>query len=308
VIPSVRLLVSMFFVLGFGACRAGESLVKSQTAGYWVSTSTTSDGWQFLYYGPDGRGAAAFFSDQENGSEFCFQGASEMNGVMTANLEGSHFPRASIFFAGYKTDQTTGLLTGAIFLFSRNGSREELMNTIFLRMSPVVEATQIPGRAKQLLKRCGIDKASGRYALSDDLQSTLDAHSSAANLPPLRGSMEDEVRVWIHGYMAADIEGFVVSRRGAIKCHTTYDYEDGVVSMNQARCRRWHAEEGVIGTLDDLAALDGKEWDCEAEDGVEVLVEGVRDGKRFVLRAGNPAFCNDPSSETVVAVLNKLRR
>ena len=147
-----------------------------------------------------------------------------------------------------------------------------------------------------------------RYVLSDDLPSRLDAHARAANLASLKGSVEDELRVWIHGYMAADMLGYVVSRNSALKCHTTYDYANGVVSIDRARCRRWHEDEGVIGTLDDLAALDGKEWDCEVEDGFEVLVEGIHGGKRFVFRAGNPTFCNDSSSKTVVSLLDKVRR
>ena len=59
--------------------------------------------------------------------------------------------------------------------------------------------------ALELLGLAGCATSPGsfeRYALSDGLPSALDAHSRAANLQPLKPSAEDELRVWIHGYMA----------------------------------------------------------------------------------------------------------
>jgi hypothetical protein len=146
----------------------------------------------------------------------------------------------------------------------------------------------------------------GRYALSDDLPQTLDAYARAAHLQPLRDGRQDELRIWARDSMSGAIEGYLVSRSNAIKCHAASAYEDGVVSIDAVRCRRFHDAEGVLRSLDDLAPLDGKEWDCEVEDGVEVLVEGVRDGTRFVLEVSNPGFCTDPDSRAVANLLHEL--
>ena len=150
--------------------------------------------------------------------------------------------------------------------------------------------------------------AAESYASSDDLSSTVAAYSRAAKLQPLKDSAEDELRVWRRGYMNGDIEGYVVSKRRAIKCRATSGYRDGVVSIDRARCSRWRNGDDAFGATDDLVALDGKEWDCPVDDGFVVYVEGVHNGRRFALRAGNPTLCSDSDSRAVANLLSKLDR
>jgi hypothetical protein len=148
--------------------------------------------------------------------------------------------------------------------------------------------------------------AGERYATDGDLLSTMDAYARAANLQPLKRSDGDSLRVWSRDYMLGAIEGYAISEGNAIKCRTTSDYLDGVISIERARCRRWH--KGTVGAdvLDGLAALDGRQWNCPLMDGGETYIEGVRNGRRFALRVGNADACDDADSKTVVHLLRKV--
>ena len=150
--------------------------------------------------------------------------------------------------------------------------------------------------------------AAERYATDGDLLSTMDAYARAANLQPLKQSDGDSLRVWSRDYMLGAIEGYSFSGGSAIKCRATSEYLDGVISIQRARCRPWHKDAVGLDALDDLAALDGRQWDCPLHDGSETYVEGVRNGRRFALRVGNPDACDDPDSRTVVELLGKVWR
>ncbi|BCT93605.1 hypothetical protein LYSHEL_26300 [Lysobacter helvus] len=179
-----RLFAATCLLLAFGACRAEGSLVKSESEGAWLSKSETSDSWHFLYYGADGRGAAAFY-DRSRGSGFCFRHAAETNGVMSANLTGSQFHRATVFFGGFKlSDGTPGLLTGTIFLFSQEGTQEKLFNTMFLRLYPVADASQLPSPAKQLMVRCGLSASRPPARAEKSAARTTGTPATTRTTPP----------------------------------------------------------------------------------------------------------------------------
>lgn len=171
-------------LLAFGACRAEDSLVRSESEGYWFSKSETSDAWHFLYYGADGRGAVAFH-DGALGSEFCFEQAAETNGVLSANLTGSHFHRASLFFGGFKlSDGKPGLLTGTIFLFSQAGTQETLSNTMFLRLRPVGDANQLPAPARRLMDKCGLSASRPPARAEKSAARTTGTPATTRTTPP----------------------------------------------------------------------------------------------------------------------------
>jgi hypothetical protein len=151
-------------------------------------------------------------------------------------------------------------------------------------------------------------RAAERYAANADLFARADAYSRAARLPSLGTSKGDELRVWTYGFMSPrGIDGFVISRHGSLKCRTRYDHEDGVMTIAAARCRRWHKGMPALASLDGLALLNGKEWSCPMLDGGGVLIEGVRNGKRFAMEVGNPDACDDKDSELVEHLLAELR-
>ena len=147
--------------------------------------------------------------------------------------------------------------------------------------------------------------AASSYATGKDLPSAMDAYSHAANLRPLRQSGDDELRIWSRDYMLGSVEGIVISKSGAIKCIATSQYADGIITVARAKCRPWHKGQEALATLDEISLLDGKEWDCPVFDGGEIYVDGLRDGKRFTFRVGNPGFCSDHDSKIVVELLNK---
>jgi hypothetical protein len=146
--------------------------------------------------------------------------------------------------------------------------------------------------------------AASSYATGKDLQSAMDAYSHSANLRPLR-SGDDELRIWSRDYMVGSVEGIVISKGGAIKCYATSRFADGTITIDRAKCRPWHKGQDALAALDDIALLDGKDWNCPVFDGGEIYVDGVRGGKRFTFRVGNPGFCSDPDSKMVVDLLDK---
>lgn len=115
------------------------------------------------------------------------------------------------------------------------------------------------------------------------------------------------MRVWTRDYMGGRIEGYVLSQSSSIKCQTTSHYSDGVVTIDHAACRPWHKGGDALEALDALASLDGKSWNCPVFDGGEVFLEGMRNGRRFALRVGNPWACHDARSKAVMGLLDKLK-
>jgi hypothetical protein len=166
---------------------------------------------------------------------------------------------------------------------------------LILALLGVVGCSTTPGRIE-------------RHDLSADLPSRLDALSRATGLEPLDGARGDELRVWTYDYMTGEIAGYVVSRHLALECRATANPRDGVGWIERARCRRSRLDEGVMEAVDALAALDGQQWACEVEDGMTSAIEGMRDGKRFVLGASNPHFCSDARSRIVAKLLDRLHR
>ena len=148
--------------------------------------------------------------------------------------------------------------------------------------------------------------AGSSYVLGKDLLSAVDAYSRAANLLPLKDSGPDELRVWGHDYMGRRVTGYVISESAAITCRTKYQYVDGTVKIDHAKCRPWHRGQDALAELDSISALNGKEWDCPMLDGAGVYIDGVRNGVRFALRVGNPDACEDENSKAVVSLLRKL--
>ena len=147
--------------------------------------------------------------------------------------------------------------------------------------------------------------AASSYATGKDLPSAMDAYSHAANLRPLRQSGDNELRIWSRDYMLGSVEGIVISKSGATKCIAASQYADGIITVARAKCRPWHKGQEALAALDEISLLDGKEWDCPLFDGGEIYVDGLRDGKRFTFRVGNPGFCGDHDSKIVVELLNK---
>lgn len=148
--------------------------------------------------------------------------------------------------------------------------------------------------------------AGSSYVIGKDLLRAVDAYSRAANLLPLKNSGPDELRVWSQDYMGGRITGYVISRDESIRCNTKYSYADGTVTMGHAKCRPWHRGQDALAELDDISALDGKEWDCPMLDGAGFYIEGVSKGRRFALRVSNPDACADKDSKAVIALLKKL--
>ena len=148
--------------------------------------------------------------------------------------------------------------------------------------------------------------AASSYVLGKDLLAAMDAHSRAANLQPLKNSGNEELRVWGNNYMGRSITGFVISKNGAMTCHTTYLYADNRVTIKRAKCRPWHRGQDALAELETISALDGKEWDCPMFDGGGFYIEGVHNGSRFALRVSNPSACDDADSKSVVSLLSKL--
>lgn len=147
--------------------------------------------------------------------------------------------------------------------------------------------------------------AASSYELGKDVSLALDAYSHAANIQPLRGSGDDELRIWSIGSMSGSVFGVVISNDGAIKCHGSYKYAAGTITLGRAKCRPWHKGQAALLMLDPVARLDGKEWDCPLFDGSDVYIDGVRNGRRFSLRVGNPWACSDPESKTVMGLVDE---
>jgi hypothetical protein len=147
--------------------------------------------------------------------------------------------------------------------------------------------------------------AASSYVAGGDLRSAMDAYSHAANLRPLRDSGDDELRIWSRDYMGGRIAGLIIFKGGAIKCQATSHYADGTITVDHAKCRPWHKGQATLAALDAISLLDGKDWNCPMLDGGEVYIDGVRSGRRFALRVGNPDACSDPDSKVVLDLLDK---
>jgi hypothetical protein len=147
--------------------------------------------------------------------------------------------------------------------------------------------------------------AASSYMVGDDLEKALAAFSSAAGLAPISGEV-DELRIWRRDYMSGQVLGYAIARNRALRCLTTSRYADGIVTINRARCRRMRARLDDLEGLGAMAMLNGKQWDCPVFDGESVYVEGTRAGTRFVLRVGNPGFCETADSKAVARILRQL--
>lgn len=60
-----------------------------------------------------------------------------------------------------------------------------------------------------------------------------------------------------------------------------------------------------MSMLDPVSKLDGRQWDCPVFDGSDVYIDGMRNGRRFSLRIGNPWACSDPDSKAVMDLINE---
>jgi hypothetical protein len=143
-------------------------------------------------------------------------------------------------------------------------------------------------------------------AFGVDVDSSLEAVTVAAGLPPQLSAKEDELRIWVRDYMGESITGYLITKPSGYKCEATTSYMSGVTSITSAKCRRWRRNKVALPELANWAPLDGKDWDCDAQDGYDVFVEGLRDGKQFRFRAGNPGFCKDPDSQMLFKFLRLL--
>ena len=143
-------------------------------------------------------------------------------------------------------------------------------------------------------------------AFGADVNSSLEAVTAAAGLPSQLSAKEDELRIWVRDYMGESITGYLITKPSGYKCEATTSYLNGVTSITGAKCRRWRRNKVALPVLADWAHLDGKNWDCDAQDGYDVFVEGLRDGKQFRFRAGNPGFCKDPDSQMIFSFLMLL--
>jgi hypothetical protein len=106
--------------------------------------------------------------------------------------------------------------------------------------------------------------------------------------------------------MLGSVSGLIVSREGTFKCLASSTYANGEIKLSGARCKQWRKATVALSAIAELAPLDGKQWDCDADDGVDVYVEGVHDGRRFMFRVSNPGFCRDLNSERVSGLLRLL--
>jgi hypothetical protein len=156
-----------------------------------------------------------------------------------------------------------------------------------------------------LLAASFVASTASSYQLDKDVSLALDAYSHAANIRPLRDFGDDELRIWSIGSMSGSVVGVVISRGGAIQCHGSYKYAEGTITIGRAKCRPWHKGQAALSLLDPVAALDGKEWDCPVFDGSDIYIDGVRNGRRFSLRVGNPWACSDPQSKAVMDLVDE---
>ena len=156
-----------------------------------------------------------------------------------------------------------------------------------------------------LLFNLGVHAAE-RYVSADGPASAFAAFARAAQQQQLLVSDEGELRVWIRNYMSGVVRGYVISKRGAVICSMTSSYVDGVVTIGSANCRRSSKGQAARRAAELLPDFSRSQWDCPLEDGSEVYVEHVYDGRRSAARIGNPGFCNDPQSQAVAALLEKL--
>jgi hypothetical protein len=64
----------------------------------------------------------------------------------------------------------------------------------------------------------------------------------------------------------------------------------------------------VLTKLDRLLAFDGQSFDCGGIDGASVMVEGIKQGRRFAFVANNPWYCEDEASVLVANILTDLEQ
>ncbi len=142
-----------------------------------------------------------------------------------------------------------------------------------------------------------------------------DKYALASKLAALGDGNPDEVRFWLtwatfdpstNGIATV---GYVVTDRNSRMCRIGYSAKSTM--PENARCRRYTPHRGRGRTMADLVRLSAFadfSVDCNIEDGAWVLIDAVSNGKRFVLSASNPEFCDGDVAKLVSESLDEVTK
>ena len=141
----------------------------------------------------------------------------------------------------------------------------------------------------------------------------VEAYALVSKLAFLADGDPDEVRFWV---TAATFDprtngiatvGYVVSGSGGWVCRIVYRGKETAPSKGECRAH-WSLKRrrGVLSDIAALARMSGHSYSCRVMDGYWVSIEGVSEGRRFMVQADNPSSCNDKDSQFIAAALEKV--
>ena len=145
-----------------------------------------------------------------------------------------------------------------------------------------------------------------------DMHERMSRFARAVSQPELDDDGPDELRILLSWAdfgetpTGVSLTGYVVRDRRIAKCAVAYGktLEDPMTGhCSKAKALR---PGSTLYDWSVLEGLGGAEYSCGTADGWWVTIEGRRNGRRFVLAASNPDYCEDIGSKVIASLLKGM--
>ena len=146
-----------------------------------------------------------------------------------------------------------------------------------------------------------------------ETRNSLDQYAKASELNNLRDGDKDELRFWITSVnfdvntIGYDTVGYIFSKSSVRICRIKYPRRTRIPFKGSCKTDEPTNESAsVLSRIKELEKYEYRSLGCEVMDGAWMQIDGVSEGRRFVLRANNPDSCTDEGSKIVADVLSAI--
>jgi hypothetical protein len=145
--------------------------------------------------------------------------------------------------------------------------------------------------------------AAGSRTTAHDSRADADGFVRDAHLAPYVRTGADQLRIWSRPFMYLGSTGFVVTKGTIVKVTFAPDGSTGKTVMTTTRrAVAPSATAAILDVLPSLEEFNETETECGVDDGGEILIDGLTEGRRLVFLANNPDLCSDPLSAKVASL------